>query len=209
MAQSSISVSQLKCAVLDPAWRQEYRAGNKPSTMSFAPAGQLQVFGTKFHSEADKIVAWLLSQPKSAWDALTLDGDEFWQFVHDTFVGDFLESTANEGKVEEAMGFAERMRTFCNRIVFLRQRAKNFETWQDVFFGNELSVNKAMLQTGDFSVSLTGRVDAVRPQIGIQASPTPACDHRSQAGVGEAWMPICGRGGILFARISGGKNKSR
>ncbi len=162
MAQSSISVSQLKCAVLDPAWRQEYRAGNKPSTMSFAPAGQLQVFGTKFHSEADKIVAWLLSQPKSAWDALTLDGDEFWQFVHDTFVGDFLESTANEGKVEEAMGFAERMRTFCNRIVFLRQRAKNFETWQDVFFGNELSVNKAMLQTGDFSVSLTGRVDAVR-----------------------------------------------
>src|SRR5260221_4032754 len=162
MAQSSISVSQLKCAVLDPAWRQEYRAGNKPSTMSFAPAGQLQVFGTKFHSEADKIVAWLLSQPKSAWDALTLDGDEFWQFVHDTFVGDFLESTANEGKVEEAMGFAERMQTFCNRIVFLRQRAKNVETWQDVFFGNELSVNKAMLQTGDFSVSLTGRVDAVR-----------------------------------------------
>jgi S-DNA-T family DNA segregation ATPase FtsK/SpoIIIE len=162
MAQSTISVSQLKCAVLDPAWRREYLAGNKPSTMSFPPAGQLQVFGTRFHSEADKIVAWLLSQPKSTWDTLTLDGDTFWQFVHDTFVGDFLESTANEGKAEEAMAFAERMRTFCDRIVFLRRRAKSFETWQDVFLGNELSVNKAALQTDDFSVSLTGRVDAVR-----------------------------------------------
>jgi len=162
MAQSTISVSQLKCAVLDPAWRREYLAGNKPPTMSFAPAGQLQVFGTRFHSEADKIVNWLLGQRKSAWDTLTLDGNTFWQFVHDTFVGDFLESTANEGKVEEAMAFAERMRTFCDRIVFLRQRAKSFETWDDVFLGNELSVRKAVLRTGDFSVSLTGRVDAVR-----------------------------------------------
>jgi S-DNA-T family DNA segregation ATPase FtsK/SpoIIIE len=162
MAQSTISVSQLKCAVLDPAWRREYRAGNKPTTMSFAPAGQLQVFGIRFHSDADKIVAWLLSQPKSAWDELTLDADSLWQFVNDTFVGDFVESTANAGKVEEAMAFAERMRTFCERIVALRQRAKNFETWEDVFLGNELSVNKAVLEADDFSVAITGRVDAVR-----------------------------------------------
>ena len=162
MAQSTISVSQLKCAVLDPAWRREYRAGNKPTTMSFAPAGQIQVFGIRFHSDADKIVAWLLSQPKSAWDSLTLDADSLWQFVNDTFVGDFVESTANAGKVDEAMAFAERMRTFCERIVALRQRAKNFETWEDVFLGNELSVNKAVLEADDFFVSLTGRVDAVR-----------------------------------------------
>jgi DNA segregation ATPase FtsK/SpoIIIE, S-DNA-T family len=130
--------------------------------MSFAPAGQLQVFGIRFHSDADKIVAWLLGQPKSAWDTLTLDADSLWQFVNDTFVGDFVESTANAGKVEEAMAFAERMRTFCERIVALRQRAKNFETWEDIFLGNELSVNKAVLEADDFSVGLTGRVDAVR-----------------------------------------------
>ena len=162
MAQGSISVTQLKCAVLDPAWRNEFLAGNKPPTMAFAPAGQLKVFGLRFHSEADRIVAWLLSQPRSAWDSLTLDSDALWQFVHDTFIGDFLESTAGAGKVEEAMEFADRMRTFCDRIVFLRQRAKSFETWQDVFLGNELSVHKALLETDDFSVSLTGRVDAVR-----------------------------------------------
>jgi S-DNA-T family DNA segregation ATPase FtsK/SpoIIIE len=162
MAQSSISVTQLKCAVLDLAWREAYAAGKNPPTMSFAPPGQLQVFGTRFHADADRIVAWLLAQPKPAWDSLTKDSDALWQFVHDTFVGDFLESTANEGKVEESVAFAERMMTFCDRLVHLRKRTRKFESWQDIFLGNEFSVNSASVETDKFSVSVVGRVDAVR-----------------------------------------------
>jgi len=44
MAQPSITVSQLKCAVLDPAWRAAYLKGENPPTMVFAPTGQMQVF---------------------------------------------------------------------------------------------------------------------------------------------------------------------
>ena len=119
-------------------------------------------FGTRFHADADRIVAWLLSQPKTSWDALTKDGDLLWGFVHDTFVGGFLESTANEGKVEEAVAFADRMRAFCDRLVHLRKRTRKFDSWQDVFLGNEFSVNSAKVETDEFSVLLTGRVDAVR-----------------------------------------------
>jgi S-DNA-T family DNA segregation ATPase FtsK/SpoIIIE len=162
MAQTSISVSQLKCAVLDPAWRKAYVAGKNPPTMSFAPAGQLQVFGREFHAVADKIVAWLVKEPLVAWDSMTRDSDTLWQFVHDTFVCDFLELKAEEGKVEEAMAFAQRMQSFCERLVFLRKRAKNFSSWQDVFVANEYSASPVNLRTDKFEISLTGRVDVVR-----------------------------------------------
>jgi hypothetical protein len=34
-----ITVTQLKCAVLDPAWRKRWLAGEKPSTLFFSPVG--------------------------------------------------------------------------------------------------------------------------------------------------------------------------
>jgi len=162
MAQPSITVSQLKCAVLDLAWRAAYLKGENPPTIIFAPTRQMQVFAKHFHSYADHIVSWLLSQPKHVWDPVSQNGDALWQLVHDRFIAGFLESTAGEGKVEEAMAFAERMRTFCNRLIQLRQRSKNFASWQDVFLGNEFSIKEAALKTNKFSVLLTGRVDAVR-----------------------------------------------
>jgi DNA segregation ATPase FtsK/SpoIIIE, S-DNA-T family len=162
MAQPSITVSQLKCAVLDLAWRAAYLKGENPPTIIFAPTRQVQVFANHFHSDADHIVSWLLTQPKRVWDPVSQNGDTLWQLVHDRFIADFLESTAGEGKVGEAMAFAERMRTFCNRLIQLRKRSKNFASWQDVFLGNELSVREGALQTSKVSVLLTGRVDAVR-----------------------------------------------
>jgi S-DNA-T family DNA segregation ATPase FtsK/SpoIIIE len=162
MAQPSITVSQLKCAVLDPSWRTAYLKGEDPPTMVFGRTKQKQVFATHFHSEADHIVTWLVTQPKRVWEPVSQNADSLWQSVHDHFIADFLESAASEGKVEEAMAFAERMRTFCNRLIQLRQRAKSFSSWQDVFLGNEFSVKEAAVQTDKFSVLLTGRIDAVR-----------------------------------------------
>jgi S-DNA-T family DNA segregation ATPase FtsK/SpoIIIE len=162
MAEPSITVTQLKCAVLDCDWRAAYIRGENQPTMVFGRTKQMQVFANHFHSEADRLVTWLLTQPKRTWEQATTNGDSLWQLVHDRFVGDFLESTAREGKVGEAMAFAERMRTFCNRLIHLRQRAKSFSSWQDVFLGNELSVKEAPVQTHKFSVLLTGRIDAVR-----------------------------------------------
>jgi hypothetical protein len=162
MAQPFITVSQLKCAVLDPAWRSAYLKGGNPSTMVFGSNRQMQVFANRFHSDADHIVTWLLTQPKKIWGPVSENGDLLWQLIHDRFIADFLESTASEGKVEEAMAFAERMRTFCNRLIQLRQRTTNFKSWQDVFLGNEFSVKEVAVKTDKFSFLLTGRIDAVR-----------------------------------------------
>jgi S-DNA-T family DNA segregation ATPase FtsK/SpoIIIE len=162
MAQPSITVSQLKCAVLDPSWRTAYLKGENRPTMVFGGTKQKQVFATHFHSEADHIVTWLTTQPKRVWEPVSQNADSLWQLVHDQFIADFLGSAASEGKVEEAIAFAERMRTFCYRLVQLRERAKSFSSWQDVFLGNEFSVKEAAVQTDKFSVLLTGRIDAVR-----------------------------------------------
>jgi S-DNA-T family DNA segregation ATPase FtsK/SpoIIIE len=136
--------------------------GENPSTMVFGETRQIQVFASHFHSKADHIVRWLLTQPRTAWEPVSQNGDSLWQVVHDRFIADFLGSAAAEGKIEEAMTFAERMRTFCNRLIQLRQRIKNFKSWQDVFLGNEFSVKEVTLTTDKFSALLTGRIDAVR-----------------------------------------------
>ncbi|HSI84064.1 MAG: DNA translocase FtsK [Candidatus Methylacidiphilales bacterium] len=163
MAQgNSISVSQLKCAVHDPAWREKFMAGQSPPTLSFAPSGSPVVFGQKFHAAADEIVAWLLRNAPSVWDSITRDADDLWPFVHDEFVGTFIEDTAAGGRPEEALAFADRVKTFCTRIVQLRQRRPHFETWQDVFLSSELSVHAALLRDNGYSVNLTGKIDAVR-----------------------------------------------
>jgi len=162
MAQPSITVSQLKCAVIDSDWRAAYLRGENPPTMVFSRPRQKQVFATHFHSEADHIVTCLVTQPKRVWEPVSQNADSLWQLVHDQFVADFLGSAASEGKAEEAMAFAERMRTFCNRLVQLRQRVKSFNSWQDVFLGNEFSVKEAAVQTDKFLIQLTGRIDAVR-----------------------------------------------
>lgn len=162
MAQPSITVSQLKCAVLDSDWRAAYLRGENPPTMVFGRTKQKQVFATHFHSEADHIVTWLVTQPKRVWEPVSQNADSLWQLVHDQFIADFLGSAASEGKIEEAMAFAERMRTFCNRLIQLRERTPNFKSWEDVFLGNEFSVKEVTLRADKFSVLLTGRIDAVR-----------------------------------------------
>jgi hypothetical protein len=162
MAQPSITVSQLKCAVLDADWQAAYLRGENPSTMVFGPTKQKQVFATRFHSEADHIVTWLVTEPKRLWEPVSQDADSLWQLVHDRFIADFLGSAAAEGKIEEAMAFAKRMRTFCERLIQLRERTKGFSSWQDVFLGSEFSVKEAAIKTDKFSVVLTGRIDAVR-----------------------------------------------
>jgi len=162
MAQPSITVSQLKCAVLDADWRTAYLRGEDPSTMVFGPTKQKQVFATRFHSEADHIVSWLVNEPKRIWKPVSQDPGSLWQVVHDRFIADFLGSSAAEGKIEEAIAFADRMRTFCDRLIQLRERTKSFSSWQDVFLGNEFSVKEAVIQTDKVSVLVTGRIDAVR-----------------------------------------------
>jgi hypothetical protein len=47
MAHHTITASELKFAVLDPAWRAKWLTGEKPSTRSFAPAGTMRALRAK------------------------------------------------------------------------------------------------------------------------------------------------------------------
>src|SRR5437660_399637 len=49
MARGRITVSQLKCAVVDPQWRRSWIDGNQPSTLPMGSIWQPKVFGTRFH----------------------------------------------------------------------------------------------------------------------------------------------------------------
>ena len=65
MARSRISVSQLKCAVLDPQWRRSWLAGKEPSTFQVGPNGQPKVFGKRFHQETERLAKWLVAPGES------------------------------------------------------------------------------------------------------------------------------------------------
>jgi hypothetical protein len=70
-----ITVTQLKCAVADPAWRKAWLAGKIPSTFAFAKGVNGRVFGTRFHQETDRLVKWLTS-PEHLKEGAAIDSAE-------------------------------------------------------------------------------------------------------------------------------------
>ena len=61
----SITVTELTCACLDEQWRRRWLKGEKPSTRSFSPPGELPAYGSVFHRLVDRFVRWLLGSRKS------------------------------------------------------------------------------------------------------------------------------------------------
>ena len=100
-----ITVTQLKCAVLDPAWRRRWLAGEKPSTMVFSPAGAGKsseggngiTFGTKFHQETDRLAKWLTSPAQLATAAAIDSSDDLLQFLWRSSLQDFTDKLLSKG----------------------------------------------------------------------------------------------------------------
>ena len=140
-----ITVTQLKCAVLDPAWRKRWLAGEKPSTLVFSPAGAGKsseggngiAFGTRFHQETDRLAKWLTSPAQLATAAAINSPDELQQFLWRSSLQDFTDKLLSKGKGPAAIAFTERMRSYCKRLIDLKKRTANFENWQDVFVFTE------------------------------------------------------------------------
>jgi S-DNA-T family DNA segregation ATPase FtsK/SpoIIIE len=165
-----ITVTQLKCAVLDPTWRKRWLAGEKPSTMVFlqASAGESSeggngiAFGTRFHQETDRLAKWLTS-PAQLASAATIDSpDDLLQFLWHASLQDFTDKLLSKGKGPAAVAFTERMRSYCKRLIDLKKRTANFENWQDVFVFTEEDIRGIFLPVGGDSVEIAGRVDAIR-----------------------------------------------
>lgn len=162
-----ITVTQLKCAVLDPAWRKKWLAGEGPSTLVFSPAtngaqGAGSVFGVRFHNETDRLAKWLTSSQQLASAAAIDSADDLLQVLWRSSLQDFTDRLLSEGRGPEAIAFTERMRSYCERLLDLKKRTANFENWQDVFVFTEEDIKGIRLSVGDNSVEIAGRVDAIR-----------------------------------------------
>lgn len=157
-----ITVTQLKCAVLDPEWRRRWLAGEQPATMTLAPSSAGRVFGTRFHLETERLARWLTNSQhlKEASKIDTAEGllDVLWQRSLQGFTDELLAA----GKSEEALDFTARVRNYCERLIALRRRIKRFDDWQDVFAFAEEKIDGVHLPVGSSSVLVAGRVDAIR-----------------------------------------------
>jgi DNA segregation ATPase FtsK/SpoIIIE, S-DNA-T family len=164
-----ITVTQLKCAVLDPAWRKKWLAGENPSTFVLPPASKGvgaesigTVYGTKFHQETDRLAKWLTSDSQLAAAAAIESPDDLMQFLWRSSLQDFTDKLLERGRGTEAIAFTERLHGYCKRLINLKKRSKNFENWQDVFAFSEADIKGVRLPVGGTRVEIGARVDAIR-----------------------------------------------
>jgi S-DNA-T family DNA segregation ATPase FtsK/SpoIIIE len=162
MARGRITVSQLKCAVLDPHWRQSWLDGKQPSTFHVRPNGQPKVFGTRFHQETERLAKWLVT-PSNLKKAAAIDApSDLLRVAWGMSLQIFTDELIAQGKVEEAAAFTDRMRSFCTRLIEIKSRTKKFDNWQDVFIAAEASVKNIQVPVRDTAVEVAGKVDAIR-----------------------------------------------
>jgi RecB family exonuclease len=162
MARSRITVSQLKCAVVDPQWRRSWIDGKQPSTLVVGSKGSTKAFGTRFHQETERLVRWLIAPVNLAEAAAIDSSNDLLHIAWSMSVQDFTDQLISQGKIEDAATFTARMRSFCARLIELRSRTNKFENWQDVFIATEESIDNIRVPVGNVTVEIAGKVDAIR-----------------------------------------------
>jgi S-DNA-T family DNA segregation ATPase FtsK/SpoIIIE len=161
MAVQHITVSELKCACLDPAWRADWLVGKKPPTRTFAPPGTVPVYGTAFHQIVDAFIKWLTAARSKKVKSLAT-WDVIWNELYEGFAAKRLLELSNHGKVDSAHHLSRALKEFCRRVAQLRLRTPGFQTWQDVYLANEFSVKDIRFDLKGGSLFVSGQLDAVR-----------------------------------------------
>jgi S-DNA-T family DNA segregation ATPase FtsK/SpoIIIE len=157
---TSLTVTELKCACLDPEWRRRWLRGRRPSTRSFALPGEPVAYGTVFHRIADQFVCWLLASKKKAISLKDASG--LWGELYERLAARELERIARKGNLDSALHLSEALKAFSARVAELRGRTPSFTNWQDVYLANEFPLKDVTLQLGGSGLRVSGRLDAVR-----------------------------------------------
>ena len=162
MAHFSITATELTFAVLDPDWRTSWLRGEKPSTRSFAPIGTKRAMSLQFHKEVERLVGWLTARESLKAAANIVSAEDLVEHVWAASLQALTDKLFEHGRGEEAAIFTRRMRSFCVRLVDLKQRTQHFEDWQDVFVAAEQDLARIPVRIGDAVVDVRARVDAIR-----------------------------------------------
>jgi S-DNA-T family DNA segregation ATPase FtsK/SpoIIIE len=171
MAIRRLTVGDLVQACLDPAWREAWLRGRKPRLPTAGPPGAMLVFGLEFHKVAEDFVNLLVSREIDADPERLAGAGELWRLMWETIAGRLISALLDRGKpVESVHHLGEALKTFCGRLVELRNRTEGFVSWADVFLVREFALNNVHLALGRRKIALSGRMDAVRthPEFGVE-----------------------------------------
>jgi RecB family exonuclease len=162
MDQVTLSVSQLRCACVDENWRAEFLAGKNPS--AFNPCGGgVTVHGTAFHKIAEKFIDWAIHPNSVGKAALLDDEDSIVRQIQVLGGAELVDSLLAQEQIDSAAALSEAFFNLARRILQLRRSRPRFGSWNDIFVGQEIPINNAMLY-GDSggAVFVSGIVDSLR-----------------------------------------------
>ncbi len=168
MALLKISVTQLKCAVLDEDFRRRLAAGKKASTFLGTSAAGYPVYGARFHKIAEEFVKWLTKAgPRTKRPTAE---DDLWAAMYDHFAETYLVGLTDKNQVDSAYHLASCLKAFCRRLSELRKRTPNFKDWADLFLTREFSVKNVAIDLNGAAIAVSGQIDAVRlhPESGVE-----------------------------------------
>lgn len=162
MPKRFITVTQLKCACLDPDWRAAWLRGESPATLVFSGRTAVPVQGALFHQLADQFVNWLIA-PKEKRKATALSpGEALWEQLYERFAQVRLDELIAAAKLPSAHHLSQALRAFCARLADLRAQTSGFGSWQDLFFTSEFQLEAVRFASEGGELFISGRPDAVR-----------------------------------------------
>src|SRR5918999_398367 len=170
MAVKTINVSELRCACLDEQWRRRWLAGEKPPTATFSPPGTPPVYGSEFHTLAERFVKWLTSPASRVESSRLKSPEEIFRALSTHFADKVLGGILARGEIDSAAALADALHNFSLRLSQLRERTPEFASWQNVYMAQEYKVKDVQFTLGQASLFVTGHIDCLRiyPQDSLE-----------------------------------------
>ncbi len=165
MATQKISVTELKIAVLDPAWRARWQRGEHPDVPKpIQPIGTPPVKGQLFHRLAEAFTHWLCRGRARRTAHQLTTAEALWDSLYERFAARELSELVQHGALESALHLSHCLQAWCARLAELRATVPGFTAWTDLFLDEEMALREIPLSRGNLRVS--GRIDAVRHRRG-------------------------------------------
>ena len=174
MASVTINVTELVCACLDEKWRHKWLTaeGKKPKPYFQGGAtGGFAVKGREFHKAAERFVEWLTATQNNK-EAVGLNSWEtLWPAMRQHFAQDLIDPLMEKADtMQSGLHLAKALKSFCGRLLELRQKYEGFENWGQIFVTQEYDLRDIHFTAGDQSIFVSGRPDVVRvnPDRGLE-----------------------------------------
>lgn len=170
MASISINTTQLKCACLDLEWRQRWIEGMNPPVFSMPCKKSFKVHGQAFHQIVEKFInAMTLNsfQP----DHIPTQYEELWEHMWENQAKNRVHQLLEDNEdLQSVNHLVECLKSFCRHIHSLYEQAPFFQSWNQIFYIQEFSIQDAVFPVGEDHILISGKVDAVRnhPKRGLE-----------------------------------------